>query len=197
MKKIYSLLCVIAMCVVSFSFVGCSSSDPVTEEKEIEKPSVTNYAKFTFMAVEELFELGDFVVTLEYDNQKVSYTLDEKTKVSDVKNELWESFSDGKKIAGRVLEIKPFEFNAHPVKYTGEFVFSEEGKKRMASAPIEDQMDIAIFAYLQSCNKDGAVVIPENPSENNRFFKGVYVNEFEGFLKVLKSDSSIFSQILK
>lgn len=196
MKKIYSLFCVIALCIVSVSFVSCSGSDPIIEEEE--KPIQTNYAKFVIKASEDMFELGDFIITLEYDGKKETYTLNEQTKVSDINFEGFNSFFGNKKVPGRMLEIAPFKFDAHPVKYTGEFVISEEGKKRIASAPKEDQIDFAVYAKLQSCNKDGVVVFAENPRDECRAFPGTYVNDVNSILETLKSyNYNAFGQILK
>ena len=196
MEKIYSLFCVIALCIVSVSFVSCSGSDPIIDEEK--KPVQDNYAKFVIKASEDIFELGDFIITLEYDGKKETYTLNEKTMVSDINFEGFNSFFESDKVAGRTIEIAPFKFNVHPVKYTGEFVISEEGKKRMASAPKEDQIDFAVYAKLQACDKNGAAVFEENSKNDCRVFRGTYVNNFDSFLGTLKTyNYNIFSQILK
>ena len=196
MKKFFYLFSVIAMTIVSFSLVGCSKSDPVAEEEEKPAPK-PNYAMFEIKAVEDMFELGDFIVTIEYDDQKLTYTLDETTKVKNISFDAADGIFERNPLPGRVLKIEPFEFKTHPVKYTGKFVFTEEAKKRMAEAPEEDQIDFGVYAKLQTCNKDGIVIIPGNPKDDTRLFSGVYVNGFDAFLDVMiQENATIFSQKL-
>lgn len=197
MKKFFSLFCLIAMAVVSFSFVACSSKDdPVADEPEkpVQEP---RYARFEIQVVEDLFELGDFVVTLEYDGKKETYKLDASTKVGKVTLKDFDSFFDDRaSLPGRVLVVGPFQFETLPVKYTGEIVFNEDAKKRMQDAPEEDQIDFAIFAKLQNCKKDGSDAYPAyNQNDDMRVFRGVYVKGFDGFLQTLGT-SYVFSQKL-
>ena len=198
MKKYFSVLWLFAMTISSLSLVACGSSndDPVAEKPEEPTITIPTYAKLEVKAIEDIFELGDFIITLEYDNKKETYKLDESTKVADVKFEGIESFSfDRETLPGRVLVIPPFKFETHPVKYTGEFVLSEAGKERIKNAPKEDQIDVCIYAKLQSCLENGTVTIPFNPKDGTALYNGIYVNAFEGFLDRLKEDYlGIFSQ---
>lgn len=198
MKKYLTVLWLFVMAISSFSFVACSSDDDTVAEKPKDDPSVAipTYAKFEIKAIEDMFELGDFIITLEYDNKKETYKLDESTKVANVKFEGMENFVfDRETLPGRVLVIPPFKFETHPVKYTGEFVLNEAGKERIKNAPKEDQIDICIYAMLQSCLKDGSVTIPFNPLETTALYPGTYVNLFDGFLDTLKKERTyIFSQ---
>ncbi len=197
MKKFFSLFSVIAMTIVSFAFVGCSSSDPVAEEEEKPAPE-PRYAKFEIKAIEDMFQLGDFIITIEYDNQKLTYKLDETTKVNNISfgNEIVDVF-DRNPLPGRVLTIDPFEYETSPVKYTGEFVFNEEAKKRIADENEKEEIDFAIIAKLQACKKDGTPIGSWNSKDDNRGFSGVHIYGFDGFLKLLRQDnSSIFEQKL-
>lgn len=198
MKKYFSVLWLLVMAFSSLSLVACGSSDddPVADKPEEPIITIPTYAKLEVKMVEDMFQLGDFIITLEYDGKTETYKLDESTKVAKVTFEGKEGFFlDRETVPGRVLEIKPFKFEAHPVKYTAEFVFNEAAKERMKTAPEEDQIDLGFYVMLQSCKEDGTVTIPFNPVESTRIYSGIYVNGFDVFLEQLKKDASfIFSQ---
>ena len=120
-KYLFSLLFMAMAIVSSVALVSCDSKDPVTEEPE--KPvAQPHYAKLIVMVSEQIFEYGDFIVTLEYDKHTQSYQLDESTKKADVKFNGMEYWSDKDKIPGRVLEVLPFQYETIPVKYSAKFV---------------------------------------------------------------------------
>ncbi len=194
-KYLYSLLFMAMAIVSSVALVSCDSKDPVTEEeKPVAEPT---YAKLEIKFSEDIFEYGDFNVTLEYDNQKYTYTLNEKTKTTDVKFDGLEAFKEQNKISGRVLEVAPFQYKNVPVTYTGKFVLSEEGKKKIAAATTKD-IDIICYAKLQRCKEDGTVGYISDGKTDIRVFNGTHVNELEGFLQTLEQEHKfLFEQSIE
>ena len=65
MKKYLTVLWLFVMAISSLSFVACSSDDDTVAEKPKDDPSVAipTYAKFEIRAIEDMFELGDFMYT--------------------------------------------------------------------------------------------------------------------------------------
>lgn len=195
MKKFFSIFCLFAMTMAGV-FVSCGGDDdPVIVGPE-EPEAEPTYAKLVVKLSEDFFAYGDFEVTLEYDGQTKSYKLDENMKSANVDFEGLESFKEGEKIAGRVLEVPAFEYKSSPVKYNGKFVLSEEGKKKIeAATPEKEEIDVFICAMLVKCDKNGAA--PGSAAPEKRAWKGVYVSDLVNFIDIAESGTSmLFNQSL-
>ena len=172
MKKFFSVFSVMALVVAAMSFVSCSKdSDPVVEDPT--KPEEVGKSVFYSLMVDEsYFQYGDVILTVNTDGVDKEYSFLEKAeKVSD--SDL-SQLNGGVKTAARVAEGKIIYEKS--VKFTVQFVLSDEGKKKLEAAPDEPFRLATIIAFNGKITNNMTEILNKEVEEflNNINKEGVY-----------------------
>lgn len=162
----------------AFAFVSCGDDDedPAPEPT----PVVENYAKYIGMFSEEIFDYYNISVTFEYDDQAMTYTYDENTKVKALEVDKMPGLSEVANKAGRVLQVPAFKYAVHPVKCTHKFELTEAGKQKMANDPTRE-IFFGFHIDFNDCDKNGIPAF-SNGTIDSDGFGGVYVSSLEEFI---------------
>ena len=179
-KYLYTLLFV---AVALFSAATMSScGDDEQETPEIPVIYTQNYARYTAKISEGIFDYFDVNVTIVIDGKEKVYTLGENTKVADT------GLDPSEKIAGRVLEIPVFQFNATPLRFVTDFKLTDAGKAKIAEATSEE-IDFIVDLDYGLCNEKGTLEFDGDLHVEHLIYdKGAHVKELETFIGVIKEN---------
>ena len=190
MKKFLTKIMFATVAVLSVAgFTSCNKCDDdpyvPTPASVQEQAKLTSEARYLGSISETAFQYADFTLALEYNGEKHTYKFDESTKRDKVYFDAMQEYGLEPNMAARVLDI-PFQYSA-PVKATLSYELTEEGKQLIANAAEGEEVDIAIHTMFGQCDKAGKITY--NGTDDDRAFPGTYVNDIDGFFKVLVSYS--------
>ena len=198
MKKFLSKIMFATVAVLSIAgFTSCNNNDDPyvpTQASVQEQTQVVSNARYIARIPEVAFKYADFTLTLEYNGEEHTYKMSENSKCDNYCFEMLKVAGHEANLAVRVIDI-PFQYNAKRLvkaKLTSEL--TEAGKQLIANAAEGEEFDFAISVMFGKCDMTGKFDF--NAKEDQRAFKDIHANEFDGFLDVFNSFGSTVCKIL-
>lgn len=199
MKKIYSIIALVAMlCTTACMFTSCSKDDE--PEKTEEKPSAQFFhARYKAKMSEDIFKYFDVTVTIHMGETQKVYKFDESTKVADIA--VKKVLQPEKVRPGRVIDLPAFAIEGFPLRFTTDIKLSEAGQKLVdiakASGSEDDQMDFIVALEYGTCNEKGEYQHSDKFPVDEEFpHEGIYVKDLPEFLRVFFQGTDFFDKTL-